>query len=109
MGEIVFARLFGLDTPEPLSLISDGGVDFVLPSGATVDVKAISGLDEWRLGLLVPKRMRSGVYVLIHVSFSDVCTALGWQTGGYVAARGEDRGNHYRLAQRLLRPMGELI
>lgn len=110
LGEVAFARLFGLPIPEPEAKTSDGGIDFTLPTGATVDVKSISGNEYWRLGLLIPKRIRAGLYCLVHVNFGQdrVCTLLGWQTGGFAATRGENRGDHWRIHQRDLRPMGEL-
>jgi hypothetical protein len=111
MGEIAFAAIMRLPMPEPLNIYSDGGIDFRLPHGPTVDVKAISGAESWRLGLLVPKRMRAGIYALIHVGFAaeEPSTFLGWATGGFVAANGQDRGDHYRVHQRDLRSAGELL
>ena len=109
LGEIAFARVFGLGIPEPVVKHGDGGIDFTLPSGATVDVKSISGPEPWRLGLLVPKRLRAGLYCLVHVDFeNNTATLLGWQTGGSSAQRGEDRGDHWRVKQRDLLPMTEL-
>jgi hypothetical protein len=109
LGEIAFARVFGLAVPEPVAKRGDGGIDYQLPSGATVDVKSISGPEPWKLGLLVPKRLRAGLYCLVHISFDDkVATLLGWQTGGASAQRGEDRGDHWRVKQRDLLPMTEL-
>lgn len=109
LGEVAFARVFGLSVPEPVAKHGDGGVDYTLPSGATVDVKTISGSEPWRLGLLVPKRLRSGLYVLVHVDFeTETATLCGWQTGGGAAARGEDRGDHWRVKQRDLLPMTDL-
>ncbi len=109
-GEIAFARMFNLPLPVAESIHSDGGVDFRLANGSTVDVKAISGSERWRLGLLIPKRMRAGIYALIHIEFApgQPWTMLGWQTGGFAAARGVDHGDHYRLNQRDLRPSSEL-
>jgi hypothetical protein len=109
LGEIAFARVFGLAVPEPVAKHGDGGIDYTLPSGATVDVKTISGPEPWRLGLLVPKRLRAGLYCLVHVDFdTGLVTLLGWQTGGASAQRGEDRGDHWRVKQRDLLPMTQL-
>lgn len=111
IGEIAFARTFGLGVPEPVAIRSDGGFDFTLPSGATVDVKSISGPDSYRLGLLVPKRLRAGIYVLVHVHFGTdrPCTLLGWQTGGFAAANGQDKADHWRVHQRDLLPIEDLL
>lgn len=109
LGEVAFARVFGLTIPEPERKRSDGGVDYALPSGATVDVKTISGNEPWRLGLLVPKRLRAGIYCLVYVDFdNNSATLCGWQTGGAAASRGEDRGDHWRIKQRDLLPMTDL-
>lgn len=109
-AEVGFARIFGLDVPEPVYKKGDGGIDFVLPSGATVDVKAISGNESHRLGLLVPKRTRAGLYVLVHIDFQTrSATVLGYQTGGFAATHGQDKVDHWRVHQRDLRPASEIL
>lgn len=108
-AEVAFARVFGLAVPDPVYKKGDGGVDYTLPSGALVDVKAISGPQQHRLGLLVPKRTRSGIYVLVHINFEDqTATILGYQTGGFAASRGQDKNDHWRIHQRDLLPAGDL-
>lgn len=109
-AEVAFAMVFGLDLPSLDRNHGDGGVDFILPSGASVDVKAISGTPIKVKGLLVPKRIRAGLYVLVHISFEDgLARLLGYQTGGYAAAFGEDKFDHYRVSQVELLPMYNLM
>lgn len=112
LGEVAFAEIFDLPYPDiNFDLRSDGGFDFVLPNGSLLDVKSISGPDYWRLGLIVPKRIRSGIYALMHVAFEpdQPCTFLGWQTGGFAVSRGQDKITHYRVAQKFLRTYDDLM
>lgn len=105
LGEITFARVYGLALPPVVKKTSDGGVDFLLPNGATVDVKATSGEDLSALGLLVPKLVRAGLYAMVVVNTDEHwALVVGYQTGGWASAYGEDRFEHYRVDQRDLLP-----
>jgi len=107
LGEIAFARLLGLlvnDVPG-----GDPGYDFRLPTGLTIDVKAIT--DEHR-GLLVPKQARAGAYVLALVDYdSDMVEFVGWTTGGtgvQIGTASSSWSRHYLVDRGMLWPIETL-
>lgn len=109
LGEVAFARIYGLNLPVIEVKRSDGGVDFTMANGATVDVKSTSGERPEILGLLVPKRIRAGIYALIYVNEPEYwAMSLGWQTGGWACSFGEERFDHYRIDQKQLRAPTDL-
>jgi hypothetical protein len=114
IGEVAFARMMGIEPPGPMNIKSDGGIDFILPSGATCDVKAVAGEDVSHMGMFVPKNPRAGVYVLVWYSYlNNLAQVLGWQTGGYAVSNGADFGfgrkQRWRISQKELRPYKELL
>jgi len=93
-GEAAFAQEFGLpfDVRNTGKENGDNGVDFVLPSGLTVDVKT-ARKPKWLL--VRPRRRHADVYVLARFTDPSHVDLLGWHWGSEVMSRALlDRGGY---------------
>lgn len=101
LGEVAFSRLFTMHDPYT-NYALDGGWDYEMPDGVTVDVKTIT---EPTNSLLVPKMGRAGIYVLCLVDYEDQAARfLGVITGGKGKSVGTIApwGKHYMIEQKHL-------
>lgn len=86
MGELVFARAYGLEVDERQRPYGDGGVDFWVPifgrtHSLTIDVKTNTFGGE--PCLLIPQRVLSkgGAEIYVLMQYSNACiNFVGWET-----------------------------
>jgi hypothetical protein len=119
LGEIVFAREFGLSVDRTRRSDGDSGCDFIVQAGIRrlkIDVKTNRHPDPYLL-VETEKIRRSHIYVLAHAFMADdespyTARLLGWEIAGIVACYpirdfGHGMRNHWMPAN-ALRPMQQL-
>lgn len=80
LAEYAFAKWAKLDRPKAIEgAYSDGGSDFTLPSGLTIDIKGSKRVE--KLMLPIKKKIRADIYVLAMVDVEGKSVRLmGWAT-----------------------------
>lgn len=83
-----FMRRRGVILPEPRSDLvdGDGGIDFVLPNGATVDAKTASDTERNPLWVNPESRRWADVYVYAQYRGDDPAVCVGWASQAEVRA-----------------------